>query len=63
MVVTERQMRLWIDDDIVGSHVDIRQCLKRRLVAEDMVGPCLFLASEAASAITAQTLIVDGGVM
>jgi NAD(P)-dependent dehydrogenase (short-subunit alcohol dehydrogenase family) len=63
MVVTERQMRLWIDDDIVRNHVDTRQCLKRRLVAEDMVGPCLFLASAAAGAITAQTLIVDGGVM
>jgi NAD(P)-dependent dehydrogenase (short-subunit alcohol dehydrogenase family) len=40
-----------------------RQCLKRSLVAEDMAGPCLFLASEASAAITAQTLIVDGGML
>ena len=28
---------------------------------EDMVGPCLFLASDASLMLTAQTLIVDGG--
>jgi NAD(P)-dependent dehydrogenase (short-subunit alcohol dehydrogenase family) len=28
---------------------------------EDMVGPCLFLASDASRMLTAQTLIVDGG--
>jgi galactose dehydrogenase len=62
MVLTERQKRLWIDDaDIAGGIA--RQCLKRSLLADDMVGPCLFLASEASSAITAQTLIVDGGML
>ena len=62
MVLTERQKRLWIDDaDIAGGIA--RQCLKRSLVADDMVGPCLFLASEASAAITAQTLIVDGGML
>ena len=62
MVLTERQKRLWIDEaDIAGGIA--RQCLKRSLVAEDMVGPCLFLASDASAAITAQTLIVDGGML
>jgi len=62
MVLTERQKRLWIDEAAIAGGVD-RQCLKRSLVAADMVGPCLFLASDASAAITAQTLIVDGGML
>jgi NAD(P)-dependent dehydrogenase (short-subunit alcohol dehydrogenase family) len=62
MVMTERQRRLWIDDAAMEGGI-ARQCLKRSLVAEDMVGPCLFLASEASAAMTAQTLIVDGGML
>lgn len=62
MVLTERQKRLWIDEAAIDGGID-RQCLKRSLVAADMVGPCLFLASDASAAITAQTLIVDGGML
>jgi len=62
MVLTERQKRLWIDEAALAGGI-ARQCLKRPLVAGDMVGPCLFLASEASAAITAQTLIVDGGML
>jgi NAD(P)-dependent dehydrogenase (short-subunit alcohol dehydrogenase family) len=62
MIVTERQKQLWLADaDIAGMIA--RQCLKRVLVAEDLVGPCLFLASSASAAITAQTLVVDGGAL
>ncbi|WP_173934451.1 SDR family oxidoreductase [Chelativorans sp. Marseille-P2723] len=61
-VITERQKALWVTDEGLASHLE-RQCLKRELVADDMVGPCLFLASATSSAITAQTLIVDGGVL
>ena len=60
MVVTARQKALWLSEESIAAMVD-RQCLKRSLVADDMVGPCLFLASKAAGAITAQTLIADGG--
>ena len=35
--------------------------LRRLGVPEDIVGPILFLASEAASYITGQTIVVDGG--
>ena len=63
MVVTDRQMELWLNDEIIATHVGTKQCLKRALSAADMVGPCLFLASAASGAVTAQTLIVDGGVM
>lgn len=62
MVLTERQKRLWIDEAAIAGGID-HQCLKRSLVAADMVGPCLFLASDASAAITAQTLIVDGGML
>ena len=62
MVLTERQKRLWIDPAAAEAGV-ARQCLKRPLIAGDLVGPCLFLASEASAAITAQTLIVDGGML
>ncbi len=62
MVLTERQKRLWIDEAAMAGGI-ARQCLKRSLVAEDMAGPCLFLASDASAAITAQTLIVDGGML
>jgi NAD(P)-dependent dehydrogenase (short-subunit alcohol dehydrogenase family) len=37
------------------------QCIKRRGRVSDIAGASLFLASDAASFITGQTLIVDGG--
>ncbi|OQP85951.1 3-oxoacyl-ACP reductase [Rhizobium rhizosphaerae] len=62
MVVTERQKALWLTDGAIAAMID-RQCIKRSLVADDMVGPCLFLASQGAAALTAQAIIVDGGVL
>lgn len=62
MIFTERQKRLWLTDDGIAEIVG-RQCLKRVLTAEDVVGPCLFLASAAAAGMTAQTMIIDGGLL
>lgn len=62
MVVTERQKDLWLTDESIAAMIE-RQCLKRSLVAEDMVGPCLFLASSASAGMTAQSIIVDGGTL
>lgn len=62
MVLTERQKKLWVSDADAAAFLD-RQALKFSLVAEDMVGPCLYLASDCARAVTAQTMIVDGGCM
>lgn len=62
MIVTERQKRLWLTDDGMAAML-ARQCLKRTLDAEDLVGPCLFLASNESAAMTAQTLIIDGGAL
>ncbi|WP_313613827.1 SDR family oxidoreductase [Agrobacterium sp.] len=61
MIVTERQKELWLTEQSIEATMG-KQCLKRILTAEDIVGPCLFLSSKAASAITSQSIIVDGGI-
>jgi NAD(P)-dependent dehydrogenase (short-subunit alcohol dehydrogenase family) len=61
-VITERQQALWVTPEALQGHID-RQCLKEKMQPHDMVGPCLFLASDASAMLTAQTIIVDGGVM
>jgi NAD(P)-dependent dehydrogenase (short-subunit alcohol dehydrogenase family) len=62
MVVTERQMKLWLTEESIARSVQ-GQCLKIVLKADAIVGPALFLASDCAAAMTAQSLIVDGGVL
>lgn len=59
-VQTERQKQLWVTPEALGAFLD-RQCLKTELQPADMVGPCLFLASDSARVVTAHTMIVDGG--
>ena len=56
-----RERRLWLTEESI-ARMQERQCLKRMLVADDLVGPCLFLASDSSAAMTAQTMIIDGGV-
>ncbi len=59
-VMTERQLKNWVTEEILADHVS-RQCIREAMAPADMVGPCLFLASDASRMLTAQTLIVDGG--
>jgi NAD(P)-dependent dehydrogenase (short-subunit alcohol dehydrogenase family) len=61
-VMTERQRRLWVTEEALSAMIG-RQCLKDEIQPEDMVGPCLFLASNAARMVTAQVLIADGGML
>ena len=41
----------------------IRQCLKRKLVPEDISRVVLFFASDQSSGCTAQNYVVDGGIV
>jgi NAD(P)-dependent dehydrogenase (short-subunit alcohol dehydrogenase family) len=59
-IITKRQAELWLDAEGEKAILE-NQCLKRKLVPDDMVGPILFLASDAAAACTNQRFIVDGG--
>jgi NAD(P)-dependent dehydrogenase (short-subunit alcohol dehydrogenase family) len=59
-VITERQRELWVTQEALAAHVQ-RQCIREVMTPEDIVGPCLFLASDASRMLTAQTMIVDVG--
>ncbi len=58
--MTERQVEMWLTPESEAELLR-QQCIKRRLLPEDMAGPALFLASDLSAAMTAQTMIVDGG--
>ena len=59
-IMTERQMSLWLTPEADAMRAE-RQCIKRRLVPEDVARVALFLASDESGGITAQNHIVDGG--
>lgn len=59
-IMTQRQVDLWLTPEGERELMS-RQCLKRKLVPEDIAKVALFLASDEAGAMTAQNVIVDGG--
>jgi D-xylose 1-dehydrogenase len=59
-VMTERQLKLWVDEE--GEKlIDRSQCLKGRVMPWHVARMVLFLASDDAAMCTAQEYIVDGG--
>ena len=61
-VLTDKQMDKWATPEALAAHME-RMCLKEHLKPQDIVGPTLFLASNASCAMTGQAMVVDGGVV
>lgn len=59
-IMTKRQIDLWLTPEGEAALM-AQQCLKRKLVPEDITRAALFLASDEAGGMTAQTMTVDGG--
>ena len=59
-IMTERQIALWLTPE-GEEELMRRQCLKRKLVPEDIARVVCFLASDESSACTSQSYVVDGG--
>jgi D-xylose 1-dehydrogenase len=59
-IMTQRQIDLWLTPD-GEKELLRRQCLKRRLVPQDIANFALFLGADDSSAMSSQSYIVDGG--
>jgi D-xylose 1-dehydrogenase len=59
-IMTERQLSLWLTPE-GEQELMRRQCLKRKLVPDEIANFAVFLASDEASACTNQHYVVDGG--
>ncbi len=60
-VLTEKQLDKWATPEALAAHLGM-QALKEHMTPQDMVGPVLFLASNASRMMTGQCVVVDGGV-
>jgi D-xylose 1-dehydrogenase len=59
-IMTQRQIDNWLTPEGVEELMR-RQCLKRKLVPDEIAKFTIFLASDEASACTSQHYVVDGG--
>lgn len=59
-IMTQRQLEKWLTPAGVEELMH-RQCLKRKLVPDEIAKFTVFLASDEASACTSQHYVVDGG--
>ncbi len=61
MVLTERQRRLWFQDESRITDLLSRQCLPDLIAVEDVADLALFLAADDSRAITKQCFMINGG--
>ena len=59
-IMTQRQIDLWLTPEGEAELLK-RQCVKRKLVPQDIANFTLFLGSDDSTAMSAQTYLVDGG--
>jgi NAD(P)-dependent dehydrogenase (short-subunit alcohol dehydrogenase family) len=59
-IMTERQVSLWLTPEAEKDLME-KQCLKRKLVPDDMARVALFFASDESGACTNQQYVADGG--
>ncbi|MGL5734375.1 MAG: SDR family NAD(P)-dependent oxidoreductase [Beijerinckiaceae bacterium] len=59
-IMTQRQIDLWLNAESEKELMQ-RQCLKRKLMPDEIAKATLFFASDEASACTAQQYVIDGG--
>jgi NAD(P)-dependent dehydrogenase (short-subunit alcohol dehydrogenase family) len=61
MIITERQRRLWFQDESQIAAGLSHQCLPDLIAVEDVADLALFLASDASRLITKQCICINGG--
>lgn len=59
-IMTQRQIDLWLTPD-GEKELLRRQCIKRKLVPQDIANFALFLGADDSSAMSSQSYLVDGG--
>jgi NAD(P)-dependent dehydrogenase (short-subunit alcohol dehydrogenase family) len=61
MVITERQRRLWFQDESRIAEMRARQAIPDAVTPDDVARMALFLASDESQRITRQCFQVDAG--
>jgi NAD(P)-dependent dehydrogenase (short-subunit alcohol dehydrogenase family) len=59
-IMTQRQLELWVTPE-VERELEQRQCLKSKVMPDDVARMALWLASSDSRMCTAQSFVVDGG--
>lgn len=61
-VMTKRQLETYVDKE-TGKWINEMQCLKKPVTPDDIASMALFLAADDSAMISAETFVVDGGMV